>query len=396
MSIPSSSEEVATRQGSLPDLSSSSTISRSSWASEPWWARAISSNGITPATSSPSAAGVRRRGSVVLGCRELFVGDLVVELVQALGEPLGAAAVVDEDDRRGVLADQLQQLGVDRRPDRARVGGRVQRGLDRPRVDSVRACVGMFVLTADPAAPGGEAEEAGGTSGFCMSSTGTTICRSRSLRIPALTISHSRFGPTRNLRDPLQRALGRREADPLRFRVALGGDHVREPLEGQRQVGAALGLGDGVDLVDDHGLDPGEDLAHLRGDHQVERLRGGDQDVGRRALHRLALLLRRVAGPQADRDLGADSLQRRAQVALDVVGERLQRRDVDDLRPGAELLGPAGERVDPPEEGAQGLAGAGRGADQGVGAATRSSASRPPAPASAPRTRPRTSASCAR
>ena len=42
MSIPSSSEEVATRQGSCPDLSISSTTRRSSWASDPWCARAIS------------------------------------------------------------------------------------------------------------------------------------------------------------------------------------------------------------------------------------------------------------------------------------------------------------------------------------------------------------------
>ena len=42
MSIPSSSEEVATRQGSSPDFSISSTTERSSWESEPWWARAIS------------------------------------------------------------------------------------------------------------------------------------------------------------------------------------------------------------------------------------------------------------------------------------------------------------------------------------------------------------------
>ncbi len=57
MSIPSSSEDVATRQGSFPDFRSSSTISRSSWASEPWWARAISSK--TPATSSAPPPGVR-------------------------------------------------------------------------------------------------------------------------------------------------------------------------------------------------------------------------------------------------------------------------------------------------------------------------------------------------
>ena len=42
-----------------------------------------------------------------------------VELVQSLGQALGGAAVVDEDDGRGVLPDQFEQLGVDRRPDRA-------------------------------------------------------------------------------------------------------------------------------------------------------------------------------------------------------------------------------------------------------------------------------------
>ena len=47
-------------------------------------------------------------------------------------------------------------------------------------------------------------------------------------------------------------------------------------------------------------------------------------------LHRPPLRLGRVPGPQADRDVGADPPQRRPQVALDVVGERLQRRDVDE------------------------------------------------------------------
>ncbi len=42
MSMPSSSDEVATRHGSSPAFSSSSTTVRSSRASEPWWARAIS------------------------------------------------------------------------------------------------------------------------------------------------------------------------------------------------------------------------------------------------------------------------------------------------------------------------------------------------------------------
>ncbi len=67
---------------------------------------------------------------------------LGVHLVQALCEALGAAAVVDEDDRRGVLADQGEQLRVDGRPDAA--GGRVagdgpgSRGVGAGKLDSVR------------------------------------------------------------------------------------------------------------------------------------------------------------------------------------------------------------------------------------------------------------------
>ena len=40
------------------------------------------------------------------------------ELVEAQGEALGEPAVVDEDDRRAVLLDELEQLRVHRRPDR--------------------------------------------------------------------------------------------------------------------------------------------------------------------------------------------------------------------------------------------------------------------------------------
>ncbi len=133
MSIPSSSEEVATRQGSPPPFSSSSTLVRSSRASEPWWARAISS-GAAAARRAP-----RRRPARLL----LLAG----QLVEPQRHPLGRAAVVDEDDRRGVFADEAQQLGVDGRPDRGagrlaalhrveRVGRRVQRA--RPARSSTR------------------------------------------------------------------------------------------------------------------------------------------------------------------------------------------------------------------------------------------------------------------
>ena len=109
MSMPSSREEVATRQGSWPDLSISSTSVRSSWEREPWWARAYLGRGIA-SIASPGVLGGRSSCSLPRG-----------ELVEALRQALGGAAGVDEDDRRVVFADQLQQLGVDRGPDRALV-----------------------------------------------------------------------------------------------------------------------------------------------------------------------------------------------------------------------------------------------------------------------------------
>src|SRR4051794_19425541 len=45
---------------------------------------------------------------------------LVRELVEAQRESLREATVVDEHDRRAVLLDEAQDLGVDRWPDRAR------------------------------------------------------------------------------------------------------------------------------------------------------------------------------------------------------------------------------------------------------------------------------------
>ena len=138
----------------------------------------------------------------------------------------------------------------------------------------------------------------------------------------------------------------------------------RQALEREREVRAALGRGDGVDLVDDHRLDAAQHLARLRGEHQVERLRRGDQDVRRRAAHRRAVALRRVAGADRDREVGPDPAQRRAQVALDVVGERLQRRDVDQAR--VLSAGSTGEPVEAPQEGGERLARAGGRGDEHV------------------------------
>ena len=153
-----------------------------------------------------------------------------------------------------------------------------------------------------------------------------------------------------------------------------------EPLQRQRQMRAALVGRQRVDLVDDHGARGRQHrAARLRAQQHVERLRRRDDDV-RRALraHALALGLRRVAGahPGADLDVGqpllaqrlADAGQRRLEVALDVVGQRLERRDVDDLGLVLEAaLQPLPhQRVDRRQEGGERLARAGRRGDQHV------------------------------
>ena len=232
--MPSSRLEVATRHGSSPAFSRSSTSRRSSRASEPWWARAIG--------SSASSFSLQR-------------------------EPLGAAPVVDEDQGRAVLAHQLQQLGVDRRPDRL-AGGLVPGALERVELDARVTRLDHRLdrhvdLQVERLADAGVDD------------------RARALRADE------------EAADLLERVLGRRQADPLD--VAPG--RLGEPLEREREVRAALGLRDRVDLVDDHLLDAVEDLRRLAGEHQVQRLRRGDQDVRRVADHRLPLLLRRVAGP---------------------------------------------------------------------------------------------------
>ena len=157
--------------------------------------------------------------------------------------------------------------------------------------------------------------------------------------------------------DLVERPLGRREADALN---RLGGEAL-QPLEAEREVGAALGTGDGVHLVHDHEADGPERLARPRGEEEKERLGRGDEDVRRVAEHGCALLRRGVAGADADREARADSGQRAAEVALDVVVERLERADVEHLDA---LAGP--RAVERPEEGRERLPRARRRLDERV------------------------------
>jgi hypothetical protein len=173
--------------------------------------------------------------------------------------------------------------------------------------------------------------------------------------------------------------LGGGEPDALGRCVAQLG----EPLERERQMRAALVAREGVDLVDDHRVDGAEQLAAAPGgQQQIEGLGCGDQKVRGPAQHRGPGRSRRVAAAHAGADRRqletpggcqrADLRQRQLEVVMDVGGERLQRRHVDD--PG--LVGKLPQRLAAPEqhvdlhqEGRQGLAATGGGCHEGVLAA---------------------------
>ncbi len=245
MSMPSSSELVATSAGSRPALSSSSISRRCSRAMLPWWARTRSS----PASSLRRCArrSLRRR--------------LLVNTIVLLCERISSRM-------RGWMAGQmlLRASGLIAGPPGCCSWGRT----------SPRAA---------------------------MSSTGTTTSSSRGLRVPASTIVTSRSGPM----PPRNRAIvssGRWVADrPMRCGGRPWSSRSRSRRSRrQGEVGTALGPGDGVDLVDDDVLDGSEDLARLAGQEQVQALGGRDEDVGRVAGDLATVLGRRVAGAAGDGD----------------------------------------------------------------------------------------------
>ena len=283
-----------------------------------------------------------RQRPVVCPCDRRRLPVLAGQLVQPHGQTLGPAAAVHEHDGGPVLLHQSQQLGIDRRPDRALgdrglaetrahqvpASGRRAHALER-RIDHVVGVRLAHVLHRH----------------VDLHVERLADARVHHLALPA--------GADQEAAHLLERALRGRKTDALERPLRL----VLEALERQRQVGPALGAGHGVNLVHDHGLRVHEELPRPRGEHQVERLRCGDQHVGGRAQHRLSLSLRGVARPDGHGHVSADPLERRAQVLLDVVGEGLQRRDVDQPRAPVALRRRLGHQtVEGPQEGGQRLA----------------------------------------
>ena len=252
------------------------------------------------------------RERAVVSARDLVLG----QLVQAQREALGETAVVDEDDRGAVLAHELEERRVDRRPDRVALA-RLAHVLERNDDAEVELLARAGVDELDRPAAGDEAA------------------------------------------DLLERALGGGEADALDRLV----HEPLEPLEAERQVRASLRAGDGMHLVDDDDADVAEVVAGAGREQQEERLGGRDEDVRRALEHRRPLLRRCVPGADGHGEPRADPRQRPTEVPLDVVVQRLERADVEHL--GA-LTGLGA--VERPEERRERLAGAGRRLDEDVAA----------------------------
>src|SRR5580704_19364235 len=134
------------------------------------------------------------------------------------------------------------------------------------------------------------------------------------------------------------RLLRCREADAYRRTMCQG----FQSLQRESQVGAALVVGHRMNLVNDHGLNITQDRAALlRCKQDVERLRCRDKNMRRTLQHRTAFVRERVARADSGANLWhqeatfACHLQNFAkrdfEVLLDIVAQRLQWRNVQDL-----------------------------------------------------------------
>ena len=183
---------------------------------------------------------LRRLQRPGLGQR-LAGGALVVDLVEAGAQPLGEPARVGEHDGRAVGRDEVDDALLDVRPD-----GRTSLLAGCGPADLARGLPELAeVLDRD------DDLELDGLAGR---------------RLHDLDVVRA----AEEARDLLHRAHGGGQADALRGPV----EQVVQALQRDRQVGAALGAGDGVDLVDDHRLDAAQRLARLRGQHAGTATRG--------------------------------------------------------------------------------------------------------------------------
>ena len=128
---------------------------------------------------------------------------------------------------------------------------------------------------------------------------------------------------------------GNRRGEPDHAQVR----HVAaQAREAERQEVAPLGGDKRVQLVEHHEAQVGKEALRVaRRDQQGELLGRGEQDIGRHEFLARPLVLRRVAGAGLHGDAEADLGDRLGKIALDIDGQRLQRRDVERVDAAARL-----------------------------------------------------------
>ena len=212
--------------------------------------------------------------AAVMGLHELLAG----EIVQALREPLAETPAVDEDDRAAMRADQLEDRGVDGRPD-ARAGFRAD------------GRTAGLVLERQDLADGGHVLDGDDDLEF------ERLARARIDDGDVAARPDTGHEPG----DRLERSLRGGQADAL-GRARVGRAEGLESLERQGEMRAALGAGDRMDLVDDHVVHVPQRVARGAREHQVERFGGRDEDVRRATRDLPTVLGGGVAGARGDRD----------------------------------------------------------------------------------------------
>ena len=192
-----------------------------------------------------------------------------------------------------------------------------------------------------------------------MSSTGTTTCRSSSLRTPASTSRISRPEPATNR--PISSS-GRCVADrPTRW----NGDSTRRSSRSSESARCAPRLepatactSSRITVSIPRSVSRACDVRSRKSDSGVVmRMSGGVRSIRRRSSGG------RVAGAHRHPELRVETGERAAEVPLDVVVERLERRDVEQPEP---LPGRLVQPVDAEEERRERLPGSGRGLDEDV------------------------------
>ena len=286
-------------------------------------------------------------------------------LAQSQRKPLGQAAGVDENQGGVVGQDQLNQPLVQLIPD-FRAHHRRER---RPRHFHRN-----LHLAAEARVDDGAVESP--RRGLCgFDTAGFGRCR-----IPI----HIRFRPRgragQKAGDGFHRFLRRRQPDALQGPPARRGNERFQPLDRQRQMRAALVAEHGVYLVEDQRFNLGEHGPPARArQQQIQRLGRGDQDMRWARRHLAALVGGGVPGAHRDADARAgtgigiakqfgDAGQGNLKIAVDVVVQRLQRRNIENLNPRAESVALPHEAIEPRIERRQGLAAAGGRRDQRVAA----------------------------